>query len=288
MPASVVRQLKLPGEARARVSLAKWGGADVRTKGQKKYVAAKGLRTASEFKYRVKPLLAHFGSRPITKIRTSDIEDLQAELRRPRLIQGALRQPSNASVNRPVSDLRRILNWAVSREYLAATPFRRGGVAVVKLDKEDLGRNRRIASEEEERLIQAAPPHLRALIIIALATGVRAGEMLAIRIKEADLERNQITLRGTTTKSAKTRVVPIPTLRLRTVVEWLRFDAIGKPKPVTAADQQWSRRSDGQLSDRLGDCRAQGARCCADEGEAAATCRNREPAPRGTRGSSED
>ena len=132
---------KLPGEARARVSLAKWGGADVRTKGQaqaafddlkaairdgtfnphgrsvsirrdamtfpqlvddyqKKYVAAKGLRTASEFKYRVKPLLAHFGSRPITKIRTSDIEDLQAELRRPRLIQGAMRQPSKASVNR--------------------------------------------------------------------------------------------------------------------------------------------------------------------------------------------
>jgi len=180
---------KLPGEARARVSLEKWSGADVRTKGQaqaafddlkasirdgtfnpygrsvsirrdamtfpqlvddyqKKYVAAKGLRTASEFKYRVKPLLAHFGSRPITKIRTSDIEDLQAELRRPRLIQGAMRQPSKASVNRPVSDLRRILNWAVSREYLAATPFRRGGVAVVKLDKEDLGRNRRISPEE--------------------------------------------------------------------------------------------------------------------------------------------
>jgi integrase len=266
---------KLPGEARARVSLEKWSGADVRTKGQaqaafddlkaairdgtfnphgrsvsirrdamtfpqlvddyqKKYVAAKGLRTASEFKYRVKPLLAHFGSRPITKIRTSDIEDLQAELRRPRLIQGAMRQPSKASVNRPVSDLRRILNWAVSREYIAATPFRRGGVAVVKLDKEDLGRNRRISPDEEERLIQAAPPHLRALIIIALDTGVRAGEMLAIRIKDADLNRNQITLRGTTTKSAKTRVVPIPTLRLRTVVEWLRFDAIGKPKPVTA------------------------------------------------------
>ena len=57
--------------------------------------------------------------------------------------------------------------------------------------------------------------------------------MLAIRIKDADLERNQITLRGTTTKSAKTRV-PIPTLRLRTAVEWLRFDAIGKPKPVRA------------------------------------------------------
>ena len=128
------------------------------------------------------------------KIRTSDIEDLQAELRRPRLIQGAMRQPSKASVNRPVSDLRRILNWAVSREYLVATPFRRGGVAVVKLDKEDLGRNRRISPEEEERLIQAAPPHLRALIIIALDTGVRAGEMLAIRIKDADLERNQVTL----------------------------------------------------------------------------------------------
>jgi hypothetical protein len=68
-----------------------------------------------------------------------NIEDLQAELRRPRLIQGAMRQRSKTSVNRPVSDLRRILNRAVSREYLVATPFRRGGIAVVKLDKEDLG-----------------------------------------------------------------------------------------------------------------------------------------------------
>jgi integrase len=138
-------------------------------------------------------------------------------------------------VNRPVSDLRRILNWAVSREYLSATPFRRGGVAAVKLDKEDLGRNRRITPEEEERLLAAAAPHLRALVILALDTGVRAGEMLKIRVADVDLDRLEITLRGSTTKSAKTRVVPIPTVRLKSVIEWFSMDAEGKPKKPDAA-----------------------------------------------------
>jgi integrase len=201
---------------------------------EKKYVTGK-LRTAGEFKYRKKPLIAHFGPMAITSIRAADIEDFQAALRRPRLIQGTMREPSKATVNRPVSELRRILNWAVGQEYLAATPFRRGGVAVVKLDKEDLGRNRRVTPDEEDRLLAAAPPHLRALIILALDTGVRAGEMLKIRIADVDLARLEITLRGTTTKSAKTRVVPIPTVRLRSVVEWFSLDAKGKEKKPSAA-----------------------------------------------------
>jgi integrase len=267
---------KLPGQARAKVSLAKWTGDEVVTKTQalaafddpkqavrsgtfdprgrgvivpkdapltfaqlvdqyeEKYVASK-LRTAGEFKYRAKPLLAHFGPMLITNIRARDIEDFQAKLREPRMIRGAVREPSKASVNRPVSDLRRILNWAVGREYLTATPFRRGGVAAVKLDKEDLGRNRRIAPEEEQKLLDAAPPHLRALIILALDTGVRAGEMLKIRITDVDLDRLEITLRGSTTKSAKTRVVPIPTVRLKSVIEWFSMDAKGEPKKPEAA-----------------------------------------------------
>jgi len=36
--------------------------------------------------------------------------------------------------------------------------------------------------------------------------------------------------RGETTKSRKTRVVPIATQRLRAVLEWLRLDAVGEKK----------------------------------------------------------
>jgi integrase len=199
-----------------------------------RYVVGKQLRTAGEFKWRVKPLLSRFGAMPIAAIRTADVEDWQADLRKPRMVSGALRAPSPATVNRAVQDLRRILNWAVSREYLRASPFTKGGLSVVRFDREDNRRNRRISAEEEERLIAAAPPRLRALIILALDTGVRAGEMLAVRVKDANLDGGEITLRAPTTKSGKTRAVPISTQRLRAVIEWFRTDHTGTLRPGSA------------------------------------------------------
>ncbi len=56
--------------------------------------------------------------------------------------------------------------------------------------------------------------------------------MLALRFADVDLERGLITLRGETTKSRKTRVVPISTERLRDVIAWLRLDVDGDEKPL--------------------------------------------------------
>lgn len=264
---------KLAGRPRARVSLEKWAGTPVQTKGEaeavfdemkaairagvfdpaglgvvptvdrpmtfselvvayeERYVQGRQLKTAGDFKWRMKPLLRRFGPIPITKIRAGDVEDWQTFLRRPRLIHGVVKPPSAATVNRAVEDLRRTLNWAVSREYMPSSPFTRSGISVIRFDREDNRRNRRVSEEEERRLIAAAPVHLRALIILALDTGVRAGEMLAIRVQDADLEAGEITLRAATTKSGKTRRVPIATQRLRSVIEWFRTDASGKARP---------------------------------------------------------
>ena len=67
-------------------------------------------------------------------------------------------------------------------------------------------------------------------MITALDTGMRRGEMLALRFADIDFENGLITLRGETTKSRKTRLVPISTARLRAVLEWLRIDATGEKK----------------------------------------------------------
>lgn len=197
---------------------------------EERYIAGKGLKTATEFKWRVKPLLKRFADTPIDTIRTGDVEDWQAELRKPRLLRGTIRTPSAATVNRAVEDLRRMLNWAVSREYISSSPFTRGGISIIKFDREDNRRNRRISPDEEEHVLAAAPPQLRALIILALDTGVRAGEMLAIRVKDVDVQRNEITLRGPTTKSGKTRTAPISTQRLRAVIDWFRTDTNGRTR----------------------------------------------------------
>lgn len=68
------------------------------------------------------------------------------------------------------------------------------------------------------------------MIIAALDTGMRRGEMMALRFAEIDFDRGLVVLRGERTKSQKTRRVPISTQRLRAVLEWLRMDAVGEKK----------------------------------------------------------
>ena len=96
---------------------------------------------------------------------------------------------------------------------------------------EDNKRSRRIAEEEEQRLLDLAPPLLRALIIVALDTGIRRGALLALRFGDIDWQRRLIVLRGPTTKSRRSRVVPIGTNRLLAVLQWLRLDIDGEDKP---------------------------------------------------------
>ncbi len=127
-----------------------------------------------------------------------------------------------------------MLNWAVGREYLDRTPFRRGTETLIRKLHEDNRRRRRISPDEEDRLLAVAPAHLRCLIIAALDSGMRRGEMLALRFRDVDPARGLITLRGETTKSRKTRVVPIATTRLRAVFEWLRLEADGEKKAEDA------------------------------------------------------
>ena len=72
------------------------------------------------------------------------------------------------------------------------------------------------------------------MIITALDTGMRRGEMLSLRFCDIDTIRQVFVLRGTTTKSKKTRLVPIGTARLKAVLEFQRLDAAGEEKADTA------------------------------------------------------
>ena len=203
---------------------------------RERHVIAKDLASAREYEAKVAPFLARFGDRALTEIRTADIEDVIADLRKPRVIgrRPGLRPLTPATINRTVDRLRHMFNWAVGREYLDRTPFKRGSATLIKKLHEDNKRRRRIDEHEEAALLQEAPPHIQAMLIAALDTGMRQGEMLALRFADVDLARGLITLRGHTTKSGRSRVVPISTDRLRDVLAWLRVDAEGQQKPDEA------------------------------------------------------
>ena len=203
---------------------------------KERHVFAKGLAIGDTIDYRLRPIVDHFADKPLAEIKTADVEDFIADLRKPHLA-GRRKTPrtlSPASINRTIELMRHMMNWAVGREYLDRTPFRRGTETLIRKLREDNQRRRRISEDEEARLLEVTPPLLRSMIITALDTGTRQGEMLALRFGDIDWKRGLITLRGETTKSKKTRTVPIATTRLRAVLDWLRLDADGKEKPDEA------------------------------------------------------
>jgi integrase len=198
---------------------------------KQRHVLAKGLAMAGTIDYRLKPLIERFGDRPIAEIRTADVEDFVADIKKPRAVNGLDdRTLAPASINRTLQLLRHMLNWAVGREYLDRTPFRRGTEILVRMEREDNKRRRRVSEDEEAALLAVASPHLRSMLIAALDTGMRRGEMLALRFGDIDWKRRLIVLRGVTTKSRRTRVIPIGTSRLFAVLEWLRLDCAGALK----------------------------------------------------------
>ena len=81
--------------------------------------------------------------------------------------------------------------------------------------KEDNKRHRRILPEEEQRLLEAAAPHLCLMIIFALNTGMRRDDLEA--------RPGWIRVRGERVKSGRIRWVPIGTARLRAVLDFLRW-----------------------------------------------------------------
>jgi integrase len=102
--------------------------------------------------------------------------------------------------NRHLALLRAMFNWVVVDGLVAQTPFKVGSVPVVKLARED-ARSRRLQLWEEIKLLAARDagidkrgrtwrgnPHLKALIVAALETGMRRGELLSLQWSQVGKE----------------------------------------------------------------------------------------------------
>jgi integrase len=117
-------------------------------------------------------------------------------------------------LNRFKARVRHFFNWAIAQGYRDDTPLKRHGVNVVRLNGSVEGaRARRLQPGEEEKLIAAATPHLRALIIATLSTGCRVGELLQPQWRDVDVDNigryRRLILRAHKTKTSSTRVVPV-------------------------------------------------------------------------------
>jgi len=107
-----------------------------------------------------------------------------------------------ATVNRELACLKHMYTKAIEWGYLKINP-----VKSVKLLKEPPGRLRYLRPKEVKKLLDACRGYLRSIVITALNTGMRKGEILALCWKDVDLENRKVTVRKP--KNNEIRVIPI-------------------------------------------------------------------------------
>jgi integrase len=119
-----------------------------------------------------------------------------------------------ASVNRALEMLRNMLCIAVRRGWMARNPFQTGHRALISA-ADEVTRRRLLTFDEEARLLASCTgkrEHLRAIIICALDTAMRAGEIFKLKVQDVQSDsagRRRIVVQQMNTKTLQARNVPI-------------------------------------------------------------------------------
>jgi integrase len=197
-------------------------------------------KTGAETLERLETVFKDFLAVPIGDLNLARVE----RWRIARLTAG--REP--ATVNRDIAALRSVLSRAVEFGVLPAHPLaklkavrvdQQGVVRYLTVDEEKRLREAMAARDEQRRVARAQAnawrrergyaelgavgtysDHLAPLVLLALNTGLRRGELLSLTWADVDLKGGLLTVRGGTTKAGETRHVPLNAEARKVVKAW--------------------------------------------------------------------
>jgi len=214
----------------------------------------------------------------IIKKHFADLLDYRLDQITPKLIEkwqtdtlAAGLKPS--SINRALNPLRAIMTIAVEKEYLDIHPLKR----CKNLKLTDDVKERYLQPDEEKRLraelelwntgklIKLSPndsrvygDHITPIILVALNTGMRKGEIFKLTWNNVCFETNIITVAGETAKSSKKRYINMNKETQRVLDNWgkqssrrgLVFPNPANGKPLVDIKSMWkSILNDAEISD---------------------------------------
>lgn len=159
-----------------------------------RYLAVKAmLRSFSDVKRICRMLDPYLGTLTLNQINGDVIWSV---------VEGELKKGNKpATVNRYLALVRSLLRMARDEwQWIDSTPK-------IRLLPGEVERDRWLTREEADRLIQACPPHLAAVVKFALATGCRAREITGLEWGRVDLTRQTAWINET--KNGTPRGVPL-------------------------------------------------------------------------------
>lgn len=132
----------------------------------------------------IKLLVKEFGTILLKNFNLMMIEQYQSK----RLFDG--KKP--ATVNRVIATLKHMFTKAAEWEMITEDTYKK--IKKVKFIPENNRRLRYLSREEWQSLINAAEPHLKPILITALNTGMRKGQILSLKWDNVDLKHGFILL----------------------------------------------------------------------------------------------
>jgi integrase len=174
-----------------------------------RYLAEHAAKKSQPRHYRgyANSLRAFFGGRTLAEITPK----LIVEYKNRRYAAGL----KPASINRELATLKKAFNLAVKEwEWCRDNPVSR-----VSMEQEHNQRDRWLSTEEETRLLRGCSPWLLDLVIFALHTGMRMGEILALTWRGVDFTRRTVMVFRS--KNGERRTIPLN----QTVMDVLRQKA---------------------------------------------------------------
>ena len=144
-------------------------------------------------RYNIKSLRGFFSGRYLYGITPLLVEKFKME---------RAKEVSPATVNRNLECLKSMFTKAMEWGKAKENPVKK-----VKLFREDNKRLRYLEKEEIASLLARCSKHLKPIVVVALNTGMRKGEILGLKWHDIDFRRNIIYLLNT--KSGEKREIPV-------------------------------------------------------------------------------
>jgi integrase len=120
-------------------------------------------------------------------------------------------QRAVSSVNRELELLRSLFRFAFREGWILRSPFDAGGGATFISKADENKRDRVLSFDEEKRLLAALDKprrkHLLPVVMTAIDTAMRRGELFKLQWKDVDLQNGLIFIQATNTKTQTERTV---------------------------------------------------------------------------------
>lgn len=220
-----------------------------------------GVRSHKTAEGQINMLKRFFGKRLIRQLTTESLTDyklwrIEQGSQHPTAKESETKVPVKlATINRELSTMRRMMRFAYGKGWILKDIFFNAKVIEMSAEVE---RKRLLTPDEEIRLLDACQgereieytrirhgkeekikavhdvdnPHLKAIILLAIDSGMRKGEILKLRWQDFDFENNLIQILGTHTKTERERIAPLSE-RAKAELEQIKEISDGeKPFPL--------------------------------------------------------